>query len=99
MASLTHPNIVAVHDCGQIHDQYYLVMEHVAGRSLRDQMVEGQPWLPARAAPVLKAIAQALSYIHSRGILHISQCMAFFISSAMITRPMMKQLSWSSWKR
>jgi serine/threonine protein kinase len=71
MASLTHPNIVAIHDCGQIQDSYYLVMEYVAGRSLREQIVEGQPWSAARAAPVLNAIAQALSYIHSRGILHL----------------------------
>jgi serine/threonine protein kinase len=71
MASLTHPNIVAIHDCGEIHDRYYLVMEYVAGRSLREQIVEGQPWSAARAAPVLNAIAHALSYIHSRGILHL----------------------------
>jgi serine/threonine protein kinase len=71
MASLVHPNIVAVHDCGQVNGQFYLVMEHVAGRSLREEMMEGQPWSVARAGPVLNAVAQALSCIHSRGILHL----------------------------
>src|SRR2546430_2648068 len=71
MASLPHPNIVAIHDCGEVNDQYYLIMEHVAGRSLREEMVESKPWTAARAAPVLGAIAQALSHIHSRGILHL----------------------------
>jgi len=71
MASLAHPNIVAIHDCGQINGQFYLVMEHVAGRSLREEMIPGQPWSPTRAAPVLHAIALALTCIHSRGILHL----------------------------
>jgi serine/threonine protein kinase len=71
MASLAHPNIVAVHDCGQVNGQFYLVMEHVAGRSLREEMIEGQPWPAVRAAKVLKAVAQALACIHSRGILHL----------------------------
>src|SRR5260370_9963164 len=34
-------------------------------------MVEGRPWSSARAAAVLDAVAQALSYIHSKGILHL----------------------------
>jgi serine/threonine-protein kinase len=71
MASLAHPNIVAIHDCGQINGQFYLVMEHVAGRSLREEMIPGQPWSPTRAAAVLDAIAQALTSIHSHGILHL----------------------------
>jgi serine/threonine protein kinase len=71
MASLAHPNIVAIHDCGQINGQFYLVMEHVAGRSLREEMIPGKPWSPSRAAPVISAIAQALACIHSRGILHL----------------------------
>jgi len=99
MASLAHPNVVAIHDCGQIerrvngevlvangkngHSEstaphsatnthhYFLVMEHVAGQSLREQMVEGRPWSRARAGRVLDAVAQALSYIHSKGILHL----------------------------
>ncbi len=71
MASLAHPNVVSIHDCGQIDDQFYLVMEHVSGRSLREAMVEGRPWSSARAAAVLDPVAQALSYIHSKGILHL----------------------------
>src|SRR5438270_12542328 len=71
MASLTDPNVVAIRDCGEVNDLYYLIREHVAGRSLREEMVEGKPWTAARAAPVLGAIAQALSHIHSRGILHL----------------------------
>ncbi len=71
MASLTHPHVVAIHDCGQINGQDYLVMEYVAGSSLRSRMKPGRPWSVAQAAPVLDAIAQALTYIHEQGILHL----------------------------
>jgi serine/threonine protein kinase len=71
MASLAHPHVVAIHDCGQTHGQFYLVMEFVAGRPLREVMKPGRPWSVSRAAPVLDAIAGALSYIHDQGILHL----------------------------
>jgi serine/threonine protein kinase len=71
MASLAHPNIVAIHDCGFIQGEYYLVMEYVAGTSLRSLVKPEQPWTAARADLVLNGIAQALSYIHGQGILHL----------------------------
>jgi serine/threonine protein kinase len=71
MASLAHPHVVAIHDCGQTQGQFYLVMEFVAGRPLREAMEPGRPWPISRAAPVLDAIARALSYIHDQGILHL----------------------------
>lgn len=71
MASLVHPNIVAIHDCGYIQGEHYLVMEYVAGTSLHSLMKPEQPWTVVRAAPVLDAIARALSYIHGQGILHL----------------------------
>src|SRR5262249_31342867 len=52
-------------------DRKYLVMEFVAGQSLRDRMPPGQPWKLGDALPVLDAIAQALAYIHGQGILHL----------------------------
>jgi serine/threonine protein kinase len=71
MASLAHANVVAIYDCGQLDDRKYLVMEYVAGQSLRSRLHPGKPWALTAALPVLDAIAQALSYIHSQGILHL----------------------------
>jgi len=71
MAALTHPHIVAVHDCGQTRGRYFLVMEYVDGTTLREQMQPGRPWSAGRAARVLEAVAQALSTIHAEGILHL----------------------------
>jgi hypothetical protein len=71
MASLAHPNLVTVFDCGQVKDHYYIVTELVHGPNLRPMIVPGQPWPIARACTVLDRIARALSYIHGKGILHL----------------------------
>ncbi len=71
MAALAHPHVVTIYDCGQTAGWPYLVMEYVDGVTLRSRMVPGQPWTIAEAAPVIDAIAQALSYIHEQGILHL----------------------------
>jgi serine/threonine-protein kinase len=71
MAALTHPNVVAVHDCGMIEGMHYMVMDYVAGSSLRARLHPGQPLPMAEAGRLLEAIAHALSYIHAQGILHL----------------------------
>ena len=59
MASLAHPHVVTIHDAGRAHGHNYLVMEDMAGGSLRRRMVPGRPWSLAQAVPVLDDIAQA----------------------------------------
>lgn len=71
MAALVHPHVVTIYDCGQTQGRPYLVMEYVDGATLRSRMEPGRPWSIAQAAPLLEAIAQALSYIHEQGILHL----------------------------
>jgi serine/threonine protein kinase len=70
LAHLSHPNIVSIIDRGQCSGVPHLVMEWVEGQTLRDLLSPGQPMAPVMALPTLKAIASALSYIHSQGILH-----------------------------
>jgi serine/threonine protein kinase len=71
LASLSHPNVLAIHDCGQIGDLYYLVTEFLSGSSLRVSMPPGQPWPIPKAYALLDKVAGALSYIHRNGILHL----------------------------
>lgn len=71
MASLAHPNLVTVFDCGQVKDHYYIVTELVRGPNLRPMIVPGQPWPIERACAVIDRIACALSYIHGKDILHL----------------------------
>src|SRR5262245_19416870 len=41
MAALSHPNLVTFYDCGQAGGRTYLVMEYVAGSTLRQRMQPG----------------------------------------------------------
>src|SRR5262249_1972093 len=69
MASLAHPNLVTVFDCGQVNDQCYIVTELIRGNTLRPALHSGKAWPIARACFLIDRIARALSYIHGKGIL------------------------------
>ena len=68
-ASLNHPNMVAVYDTGEEDGRPFIVMEYVAGRSLRD-ILRREGVLPQRAAEIAGDAALALHYAHERGLVH-----------------------------
>jgi serine/threonine protein kinase len=66
-AALEHPYIVPVHDYGIEHGYSYMVYRLLRGGSLKDRTVaNGLPLQEAVA--ILKQVASALDYVHSRGI-------------------------------
>jgi eukaryotic-like serine/threonine-protein kinase len=69
-ASLSHPNIVGVFDTGSEGDTWFIVMELVAGNTLRDLIHLHGPVHPARAAEICSEVAGALAVAHARGIVH-----------------------------
>jgi serine/threonine protein kinase len=69
-AALNHPNIVTVHAIGQERGYYFLEMEFVAGRSLRELVEDEGPQTPVRATALALRIAEGLAAAHSNGILH-----------------------------
>jgi eukaryotic-like serine/threonine-protein kinase len=76
-ASLNHPAIVSVYDTGEETatdgsgvPQPYIVMEYVAGRTLRDILREGRKILPERALEITSGVLAALDYSHRAGIVH-----------------------------
>ncbi len=76
-ASLNHPAIAAVYDTGEEMStdgtevpQPYIVMEYVAGRTLRDIVREGRKILPERALEITAGVLSALDYSHRAGIIH-----------------------------
>src|SRR6266508_3609409 len=69
-ASLSHPNIVAVFDTGSQDDTWFIVMEYVAGRTLRDVIRTEGALYWARAAEIAADVAGALSAAHARGVVH-----------------------------
>jgi len=69
-ANLNHPNIVSVYDWGNEGDAYYIVMEYVEGRELKDLLREQGAFTPERAAEVAAEIAAALQFAHRRNLVH-----------------------------
>ncbi len=69
-ARLAHPGIVAVHDYGQDGERVFLVLEHVAGRTLTEMVRrDGRP-APGRVAEIGAEVADALAHAHARGVVH-----------------------------
>jgi len=69
-ANLNHPNIVGIYDWGQERGTYYIVMEHVSGRSMSDVLRSTGPLHPDRAAEIASDVAGALSAAHAAGLVH-----------------------------
>jgi serine/threonine protein kinase len=71
-ASLSHPNIIKVHDRGECDGQLWIATEYIDGTDaaqlMRDRYPSGMPVEDACA--IVTAIAQALDYAHDRGLLH-----------------------------
>ena len=69
-AGLSHPNIVTVFDAGISDDRAYIAMELLKGRDLRQLRQEGWRATPAQAALIVRRVADALGYAHSKGVVH-----------------------------
>ncbi|MBP5234278.1 MAG: serine/threonine protein kinase, partial [Planctomycetes bacterium] len=69
VASLSHPNIVPIHELSVEKGQYYFTMNFIEGWSL-DQIIERQKLSPYRACEIIETIARAIHYAHTKGIIH-----------------------------
>ena len=69
-AVLSHPNIVAVYDWGAVDGIYYMVMEFVRGRGVRDLLNANGRMEPSQAADIVRQTLLALEAAHSQGIVH-----------------------------
>ena len=69
LAQLTHPNVVPVYDVGEAEGLVFIVMEYVAGDTLRDWMRRGpHPW-PQVVERMLQA-GEGLAAAHAAGLVH-----------------------------
>lgn len=69
-ARLRHPNIVVIHDVGHYDGIYYIVMEYLEGRTLKQLIEQEGPLSTERAAAVVGQVAAALDYAHQQGVVH-----------------------------
>jgi serine/threonine-protein kinase len=68
-ATLSHSNIVQIFEMGEIEDSYYIAMEYVHGKSLREVLdrakERGENIPPALVAAIISGLAGGLSFAHN----------------------------------
>lgn len=70
-ARLTHPNIVSIYDVGVDEGIYYIVMELIQGKTLKEIIIEERGPLPWKwSVNVAIQIASALEMAHKNNIIH-----------------------------
>lgn len=69
-AKLSHPNIVNIYDVGLDNDAYYIVMEYVAGETLKDYIARMGKLSNDAAVRIAIEIGEALEQAHANGIIH-----------------------------
>ncbi|MBI5247193.1 MAG: protein kinase [Elusimicrobia bacterium] len=70
VASMHHPNIVDIYAIAEEGDDVYLVFEYVDGKTVHELVQLSGRLKPAEALRVTQAMGDALSYAHSRGVIH-----------------------------
>lgn len=68
-ASLSHPNIVIIHDISRTKDRHFISMEYLDGQPLNDIVCRGPMGLE-RALAIADQVLAGLAYAHSKGVVH-----------------------------
>jgi serine/threonine-protein kinase len=69
-AGLSHANIVSIYDRGEAEGTYYIAMEHIDGRSLKELIVARGPAPIHVTIDYARQILSALRFAHRRGLVH-----------------------------
>jgi serine/threonine protein kinase len=70
IARLFHPHLVTIFDAGKAEEGCFVVMEYVAGGSLRDLLAEGRALPVADVTRIVSQVADALQLLHCERIIH-----------------------------
>ncbi|MFN2624115.1 MAG: protein kinase, partial [Chthoniobacterales bacterium] len=68
-SALNHPNIVTIHEIGEIDGMHYIASEFIEGNTLRERMAQGR-MAPDEALDIVIQLAGALAVAHAAGIVH-----------------------------
>jgi serine/threonine protein kinase len=69
-AGLSHPNVVAIFDRGEWDGTYYIAMEYLPGRTLKQIVKDQGPLHPAIAIDIVLQVLRAARFAHRRGVIH-----------------------------
>lgn len=69
-SSLSHPNIVEVYDVGDDNGQYFIVMEYIDGKTLKELLKKRGKLTVSEVVDIMSQIADGLSVAHDSYIIH-----------------------------
>src|SRR5437667_4570047 len=69
-AGLSHPNIVSIYDRGESDGAYYIAMEYLEGKTLKELLVARGPTPVRVAIDYTRQILSALDFAHRGGVVH-----------------------------
>ncbi|HVO89117.1 MAG TPA: serine/threonine-protein kinase, partial [Casimicrobiaceae bacterium] len=67
---LSHPNIVGIYDFGEENGTWYIAMEYVNGRELKDYFQANERFATSDIVRIMTQILSALDYSHRQGVVH-----------------------------
>jgi serine/threonine protein kinase len=67
---LSHPNIVSIYDFGEEAGAWFIAMEFVRGRELKECFEANERFTTASIAKIMSQILEALDYSHRQGVIH-----------------------------
>jgi serine/threonine-protein kinase len=67
---LSHPNIVPIYDFGEEDGVWYIAMEYVNGRELKDYFQDNERFTTSDIVRIMAQILDALDYSHRQGVVH-----------------------------
>jgi len=68
--ALSHQNIVPIYAAAERDGTVYFVMRYIAGESLADRLAKSGTLAPRDVVAILRQLASALAYAHTRGVVH-----------------------------
>ncbi|MFZ3065459.1 MAG: protein kinase [Nitrospirota bacterium] len=69
-ANLNHTNIVTIFDTGQDENNYYIIMEYIEGKTLREYLKQINKFKVSDAVKIAKQMCRALAYAHNNKVVH-----------------------------
>jgi beta-lactam-binding protein with PASTA domain/predicted Ser/Thr protein kinase len=69
-AGLNHSSIVQIYDRGEAEGTYYIAMEYLEGRTLKDIIIKYAPLDPDLVVSISRQVVEALRFAHRRDIIH-----------------------------
>ena len=69
-SQLKHPNIITIHEIGEVDGQLFIAMELVGGGSIQDRLKQGGAMRIDETVASLMPVAGALDFAHASGVVH-----------------------------